>query len=345
MRPTKAIDESGPKMKDPAILKCLPFKTFKSAPHFDNLWSCGGMHISKDILGNDGAGECIFHHGCVSVSSFQKWEMMFPPWMVSFFPRMFSKMVGAVDVLGLFKLHWTIENREPAGDRILYFIHCIMICLGWNNCCQTNPKEHIVDHKWSYDEIIQINCTVTVKIVKNDQTYLFFLLLSSTISPLRYCISHGLPWYLGISWLQKNTGHWSMMIHGYLAYTSSEGRIGAGARQNRGSRLVEGSILGGVGKPMVEMGATTLRNPQNGKPIKKSVDWNIYGWNPELFQLKNGGSWKLRPILRRMGYLRKQPAKLQKSTLSSKAIIGCLVIYWVQINLHNGFMFQPIDHP
>ena len=173
MRPTKAIDESGPKMKDPAILKCLPFKTFKSAPHFDNLWSCGGMHISKDILGNDGAGECIFHHGCVSVSSFQKWEMMFPPWMVSFFPRMFSKMVGAVDVLGLFKLHWTIENREPAGDRILYFIHCIMICLGWNNCCQTNPKEHIVDHKWSYDEIIQINCTVTVKIVKNDQTYLF----------------------------------------------------------------------------------------------------------------------------------------------------------------------------
>jgi hypothetical protein len=88
------------------------------------------MHISKDILGNDGAGECIFHHGCVSVSSFQKWEMMFPPWMVSFFPRMFSKMVGAVDVLGLFKLHWTIENREPAGDRILYFIHCIMICLG-----------------------------------------------------------------------------------------------------------------------------------------------------------------------------------------------------------------------
>jgi len=68
-----------------------------------------------------------------------------------------------------------------------------------------------------------------------------------------------------------------MMIHGYLAYTSSEGRIGAGARQNRGSRLVEGSILGGVGKPMVEMGATTLRNPQNGKPIRKSVDWNIYG--------------------------------------------------------------------
>lgn len=43
------------------------------------------MHISKDVLETDGAGECIFHHGCVSVSSFQKWEMM----------------VAAVDVLGL----------------------------------------------------------------------------------------------------------------------------------------------------------------------------------------------------------------------------------------------------
>lgn len=92
-------------------------------------------------------------------------------------------------------------------------------------------------------------------------------------------------------------------------------------------------------------GCHNFKKPSKWKTNQKISGLEHLRLKPWVVPIKHGGSWKLQPILRRMGYLRKQPAKLQKSTLSSKAIIGCLVIYWAQINMHNGFMFQSIDHP
>ena len=65
------------------------------------------------------------------------------------------------------------------------------------------------------------------------------------------------------------------------------------------------------------IGPQQIRGKSSWKSLRrrKKRPWNICGWNPQImFRSKMEVPGDLRPILRRMGYLRKQPAKLQKST-------------------------------
>lgn len=134
---------------------------------------------------------------------------------------------------------------------------------------------------YSHHSTVQVTSSNIQKTLEETLKHGSFVHLTVNLTSAR---SHGFP--RGFPW---------------PAYTSSEGGIRAGARQNRGRRLVEGSVLGGNGgKPWLVEGATTGRQPHGvilyGKPINKMggvSDWNIYLKHLEtLSSSKDGDSWK-----------------------------------------------------